>query len=329
MRNIIFLIALLLVSCQKDDLILDDNLNMDAPVALKAVYPDVLPLPTGFQPEGIVIGPQHDFYVGSFVSGRIYKGDLRTGEGEIFITPQIPTQAIGLTIDKRSGYLYVSGGFTGTASVYNYKTGAHVQTFVLTTPGNTLINDVIVTRDAAYFTDSFSPVLYKIPLEANGGLPSQSDVVNIPLTGFSMIPIGLPGFPVPIFGNGIDADPSGNTLIVANLDRGELYAVDPASGEATLIDLGGAPVFYADGILLDGKTLYVVQNVLNQIAIIQMSNDLLSGTIVDIITHDDFGVPATIDEFGNSLYAVNAHFDLAPPPGIFPDVEFEVVRVEK
>ena len=41
--------------------------------------------------------------------------------------------------------------------------------------------------------------------------------------------------------------------------------VDPVTGIATRITLVGGSVLNGDGILLHGKTLYVVQNQLNQI----------------------------------------------------------------
>jgi len=287
-------------------------------------------LPTGFQPEGIVIGPEADFYVGSAISGNIYKGDLLSGEGEVFISPSVPTQVLGLAIDERSSYLYAAGGFTGTVSVYNYNTGVHVKTFQLATPGSALINDVIVTRAAAYITNSLSPILYKIPLTRNGQLPEINEVVALPLTGdFSMDPNPVNPIPLGAYANGIDASPSGKTLIIANTDRGELYLVDPMTGEASRVDLGDVFLFLADGILLDGQTLYVVQNLLNQIAVIHLDINFHSGTLINNIFDPAFGIPTTIDEHGNFLYAVNAHYDLAPPPGIFPDVEFEVVKVHK
>ncbi len=144
-----------------------------------------------------------------------------------------------------------------------------------------------------------------------------------------MEPPPNPLFPFPIYANGIDATPSGHTLIVANLYRGELYRVNPNTGDASLIDLGGDFVHFADGILLDGRFLYVVQNFANQIAVVRMANDFASGTLIDTITDENFGIPATIDDKGKYLYAVNAHFDLAPPGEIHPDVEFEVVKVRK
>lgn len=340
-----FFVLLLLLGCQKDELILDkqvsqDTFNKEFTVKVKAVYPDVLPLPVGFQPEGIVIGPKNDFYVGSLVSGKIYKGDLQSGNGEVIIDPTVfgieNAQAVGLALDERSGYLFVSGGFDieppfiGNVHVYNYKTNTYVQTFHFNSNFPVFINDAIVTRDAAYFTDSFAPILYKIPLNENGQLPEPNDVISLPMTGFSTTPIGLPGFPVPIFANGIDASPSGKMLIIGNLERGELYIVNPITRDASLIDLGGQFLYYADGILLDGKTLYVVQNVLNQIAVVELNDDLHSGNVVNIINSSNFRIPSTIAEFGNNLYAVNARFDVAPPGGgIFPDVEFEVVKVNK
>lgn len=333
MKKLLFLIMFCsLLSCEKDEIFSSDPLQEDVALTateVKHSFPDILTLPTDFQPEGIAIGNQNDFYVGSLVSGAIYKGNLLSGEGDVFITPSIPLQAVGLAFDKRSGYLYVSGGLTATASVYNTKTGAHVHTFVIGPPETAFINDVVITADAAYFTDSFSPNLYKIPLEKNGRLADVNSILTLPMTGFSMVPPDNPLFPFPIYANGIDATPSGHTLIVANLLRGELYMVDPDTGDTTLIDLGGASVPLADGILLDGKYLYVVQNFANQIAVIRMGNDFTSGTVVDYITDSNFGIPATIDEKGNYLYAVNAHFDLAPPGVISENLEFEVVKVRK
>ncbi len=77
--------------------------------------------------------------------------------------------------------------------------------------------------------------------------------------------------------------------------------------------------------MLDGKTLYVVRNRLNEIAVVDLSPDLSFGEVVDTITDEDFDIPTTIAEFGSDLYAVNAKFRIEPP---FP-TEFEVVKVSK
>ncbi len=294
-------------------------------------FPDVLPLPTGFQPEGIAIGRGTDFFVGGFISGAVYKGDLRTGVGEVLVPGGEGRMSIGLKVDPRSNLLYVAGGFTGTASVYDGGDGSFVGGYSFATPGATLVNDAVVTRDVVYFTDSFRPFLYAVPLGPGGTPGGQSEVWEIPLTG-DFASIGVcppdPTFP-PVNANGIDATPDGNTLVLINLCTGTLYRVDPTSGHAEEIDLGGEALFFGDGILLDGQDLYVVQNVLNRIAVVRLAPDLLSGHISRFITSPAFRVPATVAEFGSSLYAVNARFDVAPPPAPAPTVEFEVVKVEK
>jgi sugar lactone lactonase YvrE len=293
------------------------GVSMIAAAPLKA-FPNVIPLPDGFQPEGIATGKGHTFYVGSIPTGAVYRGDLRTGEGDVLVPAQEGRAAIGLKYDERTGLLFVAGGPTGFAYVYNGETGENVAEIQLTT-GPAFINDVVITQDAAYFTNSQQPVIYRVPLRNNGKLPGSPTVEEIPLSGDYVFTPGA------FNANGIAATPNGKTLIIVNSVDGLLYNVDPDTGEATLIDLGGDTVPNGDGILLQGKTLYVVQNRLNQIAVVELNSDLTEGTIVDTITDSDFRVPTTIARFGNSLYAVNARFGTTPTP----DTEYEVVRVSR
>jgi sugar lactone lactonase YvrE len=113
--------------------------------------------------------------------------------------------------------------------------------------------------------------------------------------------------------NGIDATPDGRTLVVAQSNTGKLFTVTGA-GVTREIGLGGASVPNGDGILLDGRTLYVVQNRDNRIRVIALARNLRSGRIVRTITSDDFDVPTTIDQLGRRLYAVNARFGTAAGP---------------
>ena len=69
----------------------------------------------------------------------------------------------------------------------------------------------------------------------------------------------------PFQANGIVASADGQWLIVVNSNTGTLYRVDPSSGEALAIDLGGQSVPYGDGLVLDKTMLYVVQNYLNKV----------------------------------------------------------------
>ena len=291
------------------------SVAMIAAAPVKA-FPNVIELPNGFQPEGIAVGKGSTFYVGSIPTGAVYRGDLRTGAGDVLVPAQEGRAAIGLKYDERTGLLFVAGGPTGFAYIYNGETGENVDEIQLTT-GPAFINDVVITRDAAYFTNSQQAVLYRVPLEESGDLPDPLTVEEIPLTGDYEFTPGA------FNANGIAASPNGKTLVFVNSVDGLLYKVNPNRGLVRRIDLDGETVLNGDGILLQGKTLYVVQNRLNQIAVVRLNSDLDEGEIVDTITSSAFRVPTTIARFGNSLYAVNARFGTEPTP----ETEYEVVRV--
>ncbi|MGB7874617.1 MAG: hypothetical protein WBL25_09560 [Anaerolineales bacterium] len=280
-------------------------------------FPEVIPLPNGFQPEGIASGNGTTFFVGSIPTGAVYRGDLRTGKGEVLVPAQEGHMSIGMKFDPRTDLLFVAGGPTGMAFIYDGNSGANVATIQLTTDPS-FINDVVVTKDAAYFTNSSQAALYRVPLNANGQLPDPAVSEEIPLSGDFELVVGFNA-------NGIDATPNGKTLIVVNSALGTLYTVNPETGYASLIDLGGATVTTGDGILLHDKTLYVVQNFFNQIAVVELSSDLSTGTVDRTITNSFFRIPTTIARFGSSLYAVNARFDITSTSG----TEYEVVKVPR
>lgn len=280
------------------------------------MWPKTIPLPDGWQPEGIAKGRGTEFYAGSLANGAIWKGDLRTGEGGILNPGEEGRRIAGLKVDVRTNYVFAAGTGSGKAFVFDGNTGELLATYQLTTATPTFINDVVITRDAAYFTDSNQPFLYKLPLGPGGQLPDQSKVVAIPLSGdYQHVPNAFNA-------NGIDAPFNGKVLVIVQSVTGKLFAVDPNTGNTEEIDLNGGSVPNGDGILLDGKTLYVVQNRLNQIAVIDLNLRTLSGEIVKLITDPAFEVPTTITQFGTWLYAVNARFGM--PPG-----SCEVVRVNK
>jgi hypothetical protein len=275
----------------------------------------VIPLPDGFQPEGIASGNGTTFYVGSIPTGAIFRGDVQTGEGEIFVEGQEDRSATGLKFDPRSGLLFVSGGGTGFAYVYDGETGEDVAQIQLTTDETVFINDVVITREAAYFTNSQQPVLYKVPLERNGELPDEPEVEIIELGGDYEFTEGE------FNANGIAASRNGRWLIIVNTFEGALYRVDPESGEATRLDLGDGNVENGDGILLLGEDLVVVQNFLNQVAVVELNERFTTGDIERVLTNQAFRIPTTVASFGNMLCVVNARFDTEATP----DTEYEVV----
>jgi len=279
-----------------------------------APFPSVIDLPpgnapTGLAPEGIVSGDGNTFYTGSLTTGQIVVGDYQTGETGYLVTEPVVAPSVGLAYDSGTKFIWVAGGPSGGAAAYDSRTGEAVNAYDL---GNGFVNDAIVAGDSVYFTNSFAPVLYRVSADGSAGV----DV--IPLSGPAADFVGL------FNTNGIEATADGGTLIVVNSAKGELYTVDPGTGESALIDLGGDFVFSGDGILLEGRTLYVMQNSLNQIAKIKLSGTLTSGSLIDTITDPAFNIPTTIAITGSRIAAVNA-VDFGGSP--FDD--YTVVLVDK
>ena len=286
-----------------------------------AQFPETIALRNAWSPEGIAISPGGTFYSGSRANGAVYAGSLRTGEGDILVPGVAGRVAVGVDYDR--GRLFVAGGGTGDGFVYDADTGAQLAAYDFAgPPTNTFVNDVIVTRTAAWFTESRSAVLYRVPL-GPGGTPG-STFETVQLTSPS------PATP-PANANGIDATPNGKTLIIVQSDPGKLFTVDPQTGVADEIELTGGDAFQGDGILLDGKTLYVVKNFQNRIAVIELDHGLVGGTVLTHLTNPavgpntGFDIPTTIDEFGKRLYAINARF-LTP---VTPTTPYWISQVRK
>src|SRR5919106_3063781 len=279
-------------------------------------FPDRIDLPLGFFPEGIDIARGGTFYVGSIPTGAVYRGDVRTGQGDVLVPGVAGRMAIGIDVDRR-GRIFVAGGPTGMAFVYDADTGAELVSYELTpTTPPTFVNDVVVTKNGAYFTDSFEPFLYRVPIERSGELGTTSEA--IPLGGDIT-------YQADFNVNGIEATPNGKTLVIVQSNTGQLFTLEPPSGVAERIDLGAATLPGGDGLLLDGRTLYVVQGSSNQVAVVALDPGLSSGSIVGSITSPSFDVPPTIAEFGNRLYAANARFTTPPTP----TTEYWITRVRK
>ena len=264
-------------------------------------FPSRIDLPNGWQPEGIAIGRGTTVYVGSIPTGRIWRGNLRTGQGAEFV-PDRGRRAIGLEYDRRRHRLFVAGGPLGDGYVYNARNGADIRQYDFAS-GDTFVNDVVVTRDAAWFTDSRRQVLYKVPIGRRGAL---GDAREVPLTGDIVFGSGFNT-------NGIEATNNGRTLIIVQSNTGKLFRVNQR-GVTREINLGGATVA-GDGLLLNGRRLYVViRNPVDGIAVVRLNRNLTSGRLVRTITNSGFDDPTTTDRFGRNLYVVNARFSTPGGP---------------
>ena len=245
----------------------------------------------------------------------MFKGNLRSGDVGLFIDAPAGRMAVGMDVHAGGRLLFVAGGLAGEAYVYDTATGSEVAVYELTDPaGGTVINDVVVTRDAAWFTDSVQPQLYRIPIGAKGVLgPAETLVLSGPAADTSG-EFNL---------NGIAATPNGQTLLVAHSENGTILTVDPHTGTSETIT--GVSVPGADGIRLEAGRLWVVQGFLHQVYRVKLSADLARGTIEAVITSPLFQFPTTVARHGARLAVVNGKFDTGFPPTAG---EYEIVIVE-
>ena len=285
-----------------------------APVAAAKSYPETIPLPNGWQPEGIATGFGNDFFAGSrSPTGGIFKGNLKTGQGSVLV--QGGGAATGMKVDNRNR-LFVSGAATGQARVYRAGNGKLVRQYTLTSDP-TFINDVTLTRRAAYFTDSVNQRLYVLRRKRHGRLPAHAR--TLPLTGDLQYDTDPGTFEL----NGIAAA-GHDRLITVQSRTGKLFLVNARNGRTHEIDLGGGSVPNGDGILLKGRTLYVVRNQNNEVAVVRLDAGLRSGRIVRRIKDADFDTPTTAAMIAGRLYAVNARFTVQKPTA---KTKYQVVRV--
>jgi hypothetical protein len=274
----------------------------------------VLPGATGT--EGVARLNGQTFFAGDLLTGDIYRGTINTGTAEKFINAPDGRFAVGMKADPSDKLLFVAGGPTGAGYVYNTRTGAPVSSYQFQTPPTpTFINDVALTKDGAWFTDSSQPLLYFVPVV--DGVPS-STFMTLTLSGPAADLSG--GFN----NNGIQAVMGGAMLIVAHSADGVLNLVDATTGASTTI--AGVSVPNVDGILVKGShEMFVVQNADNLISVWKLNSDYLSGTMTKTITSPLFEFPTTVARFGSRLAVANAKFDTGFPPTA-TQFEVNVVR---
>ncbi|TDC34685.1 hypothetical protein E1261_03375 [Kribbella albertanoniae] len=271
-------------------------------------------LPGATSAEGIAAGEGTTFFAGDLFTGDIFRGDVENRTAARFIDVPIGRQAVGMAVNTRHDLLFVAGGFTGQAYAYDTNSGATVASFQLGDPGTSLVNDVALTPQGAWFTDTLHARLHFVPINSKGGFgPARTLTLSGPAADI--------GDDVNL--NGIAATDDGSSLIVAHTGNGELYTVNPTSGSSAHIT--GVSVPGVDGIVLSGSRLWTVQAFSNVITRITLNSDLSSGVAKKTITSPLFQVPATAALFGNTLGAVNAKFDTGVPPTAD---QYEVVLVE-
>jgi hypothetical protein len=285
--------------------------SLVAPSAAGAAPPQrpaQITLETGSLPEGIAAGPGTTFFVGARSDGDIYVGDARDDEVTRLVDEDAPAAAVGMFYDRRTGLLWVAGGGpaagrgTGTVTAYD---GAD-PVFRTTVAGAGFLNDVAVTRDAVYVTDSFDAALVVVPLDASG--QPVGTVESLPLVGEYEQPRGFGA-------NGIRELPGGDLTLVSG---GVLYRVDPESGGAEVIEVAGRELAGGDGLVVRGSTLYVVNGYGgDEVVVLRLSGRTNTARTIGVLTEQntrgELDRPTTGALVAGALYVVNGRFSVAGP----------------
>lgn len=292
------------------------------------------PLPDRYSLPGARLFPESigyqratgSYFVGSLVDGRILRGSVTAGAARPFLPAggDGRTSAAGIKVDAR-GRLFVAGGSTGGVWVYDIATRRLLARFA-DGAASTLVNDIAVLPGGdAYVTDSLNPVLYRIHADAGGRLRFEN---WLSLTG-TAITYYRGGLNV----NGLAASADGRYLIVNQTNTGLLFRIDTRTKAVRAIDLGGyvdggqplvQTLTHSDGILLDGRTLYVARNTTGQIAAVRLAADFLSGRVVARYSSPAFHFPTSVIKVDGRLLVLNAQLDRLGP-GLTPDLPFTVV----
>ncbi|MGH8794836.1 MAG: SMP-30/gluconolactonase/LRE family protein [Stackebrandtia sp.] len=262
--------------------------------------PNRYDLPNGFQPEGIVVSGR-SAYLGSLLDGSICRVDLVSGDVRI-VAEGPGTPAIGMKIDK-AGRLFVCGGPAGGARVYDAESGEQLAEYQFS-DADPFVNDVTFAYGSAWFTDSFQPFVYRLPL--SDGLPDPDEFEAVPITGDFQ-------YGEEHNANGLVRAGGGELFIVA-YNTGKLYRVDTRDGVSVEVDLGGETLPGGDGMLWHDDLLYVVEGLENRVAALRVAPGGDSAEVVDRIADDSFESPTTVDAYKNRLLVPNARFDAEPGP---------------
>jgi sugar lactone lactonase YvrE len=273
-------------------------------------------------PEGVAYrSDTGDFYVGSTADGTVFRGNVEGGskEAEVFLEPESDgrTTAIGMEVDKE-GRLFIAGGETGRIFVYDTESADQIHRLDTTPDAEaTFLNDVAVARDGdAYFTDSIRPILFRVA-SAGGGAGEVEPWLNFEGTpaeyeeGFNL--------------NGIDATKDGRYLVAVQSNTGELFRIDTESKEVDEIDLGGETLANGDGLMLDGRTVYVVRNEQELIVPVTLSGEYINGEVGEPFSDPSFAFPTTLAKTDGRLLVVNSQFDKQEGE---PELPFTVSSVE-
>jgi hypothetical protein len=278
-----------------------------------------LPGATAF-PESIGADPRIGaFFTGSLIDGTVYRGTSEREEASVFLPAGSDgrTNVAGVKVD-RDGRIWLADAFNGRVLVYS-QSGQLLHAFQLAGPGSPTVNDIALSDDVAYVTDSARPFLYRIPLDAADQPGTTTIEPWLDVSDTVTYATGEGPFGVNL--NGIVVSPDEETLLVVQTNTGVLFRVDVQSGRITKVMVDGTSLMFGDGMLRVGNDLYVARNAVNEVVRLRLRDAWRSARAEETLTTPDFAFPTALAALQGRLLITNSQLNA----GASPKLPFTVV----
>ncbi|MFH9072071.1 SMP-30/gluconolactonase/LRE family protein [Streptomyces alboflavus] len=289
-----------------------DTAAPDAAARTRAALIHALPGDQVF-PESVAVDPATGrFYVGSVKDGTLYTGRVGApGDLRVFSPAGADGRTIATGLAFADGRLVVAGRQTGQIFVYDTRTARLVSRLDTgLRAGQTFLNDVALAPDgSAYVTDSVAPVLWRAKPRGSGYVLEKF----MDFTGTAVRYVSAPGAPG-INVNGIAADPSGRYLVIGKRNEDALYRVDLKERKVAPVAMPSGTLSTPDGLVLRGRTLYVVQNLPGSVKSLSLAADLGSARALKDTPHPTFAFPTGAAVHRGRLLVVNSQFNTLGSP---------------
>lgn len=241
--------------------------------------------------------------------GTIYRGKAGSGRLEVWVPPRAGDNGRGIDVDDR-GRVFVAGGPSAEVRVFD-RSGRLLAELPTGEPGS-FLNDVIVGPDgAAYVTDSSLPRIWRVSREHGRWTIALwrdvSDTVpyTAPLNDFDL--------------GGIVVTPDRRYLLTTQGTTGRLWRADLRTRAVVEVPVDGAPLLTADGIVLRGRTLFVVQNFARQVSRLSLAEGWGSARTVAVLTTPADRTFTTAKLVDGRLFAVDSKFGFPPAAAVAED----------
>ena len=253
--------------------------------------------------EGIGLAEDGDtFYVsGVNDGGNLYRGEVGEETLKLWYDGS-GTTGRGIDVDDE-GRVFVAGGPSGTVRIFD-ESGVLLTTVANNAAGS-FLNDLWVGPDGSVFvTDSSLPTIWRITEGATGWqmdpwLDVSSTIAYTPATtDFDL--------------GGIVTTKDDDFLLTSQGTTGQLWRIDLTTREILQVDLDGDSIVNADGIVLKGRKLWVVQNFTRQVSLFKLDSDWESARLKRVQQTPAGKTLTTAKLAKGRLLAVDSQFGFPP-----------------